>query len=241
MPVLSAKEPYANESVVIFGSKTDPAVKLSRGSHKFAFSFPLGPSWPSSTQGWNFSIKYKLKLQWIGLELQSSVRMFWTPKPKVEFKVIRHEDLNDWDLLNDPVEEEKFYPLAMKVNLLKTGFTPGENISVFITNKSSKDFKPEVKLKEVIVLRYNRNGDYDQYQPSVIATATSEDVTRRDPKELAFSLTVPNDVSSSSTVPSKIMLRYEVEVTAQTDDVNKLQSINIPITIGSVALRQAGA
>lgn len=241
-PIYTGRESHVNQSLLLFGSEAGPAVPLIKGSHKFDFELKLDSTVPSSMQGYCFSNKYKLELEWIGLDLTSSVTMLLKSTPKVPFKVIRHEDLNDWHELNYPVEKEQkvLKDLALRVQLPKAGFTPGENIPTVITftNESSRDVElVQAKMKEVVELGFNGRS-YKDIRLSTIASVTSRGVKRGDTERVTVNLKVPNDVIPSSTVPSNIMLRYELEVTAHTDAFSRKQTINIPITIGSVPFRK---
>lgn len=154
------KEVYLNTQTYLLGSHDGEVIKIARGMHKFQFSFQLPSELPASFEAShghiNYNIEAVLDNPW-GLD-----RRF-----KMEFTVVRCDDLNEFPELMIQTESEeikhfceifrKSKPLLMSASLSHTGYVPGETIKVRIkyVNHSKVDVQ-STRIHLIRTIRFNR-------------------------------------------------------------------------------------
>ncbi|CRK98603.1 CLUMA_CG012200, isoform A [Clunio marinus] len=233
-------EIYLNEKTVLIGH--DGQVKLDQGIHRYSFACPLPLLLPGSFEAKTGHIRYTI-------EANLDVPWKFDKKIKVQFQVVRQENLNDHPELMLPYANEetkkysiccfKFHPVVMKVSLPQTGYSLGQKIDI---NVNYENFG-KVKIRRTIFNLFrvdtfhadnygythtDRVRILELYGPGVAAGQGNVDLSQSLFVSFASLLTSVN-------YSKLIKVCYEVKVTAEVAFFDNIE-MTIPITIGTIPL-----
>lgn len=241
------EEKYLNSISYLFGSKDGENLEVPIGVHTYNFVCQLPVPIPYSVEGKFGHVRYKV---------DANLDISWAFDLKTEraFTVVRHEDLNLFPELRLPCEFEemktfcclfcKSEPLIVKVRLPKTGFALGERIPVTVelNNKSSTDVSHTIfTLKRVD--RFNCISPFEKTNINKEEIVETRARGAKGGESVTFEelIEVPHILMISNNRYCKVFqITYELKVTAETDGMSVSPDIYLPITIGTVALRNGG-
>lgn len=229
----------------LFGQKDDEPMEVPVGIHTYKFNCPLPPELPYSVEGEFGHIRYKvdamLDIQWSLLDLHA----------KVPFTVSRLEDLNVFPELKlaQEVEENKKFcwgicdsnPLLIKIRLPKSGYALGENIVMtFEYNNMSKHSVDRTAIvliqKEKFICTDPVRKDRSK-KTQVVATA-AKGVGKNSSVKFEHALEIPQILMITNRRYSQVFqITYELKITVVTDGCSSSPVLKIPVTIGSVSIR----
>lgn len=243
-----AEQKYLNSITYLFGSKDGENMEVAVGVHTYSFACQLPAPIPYSVEGKHGYVRYKvdanLDIPW-AFDLQN----------ERAFNVVRYDDLNHFPELRSPCEFEeiktfcclfcKSDPLIIKVRLPRTGFALGEKIPVGVEliNKSSKEVSHTIfTLKRVD--RFNSDSPFEKTKEikEEVVEVRGRGAKGGETVKFEQPIEIPHVLMMSNNRYCKVFtITYELRLTAETEGLSTSTDIYMPITIGSVALKEDGS
>lgn len=236
-----ARENFIKESFKLHENATDQA-ELPAGEHNFVIAYALSQFLPTSFKCRNGAIKYKILV---------TVDRPWKMKSKFQFPftVIRPLDLNkEGDFIKNPVKEElsKTFkldftsePLSMSASIPFSGYVPGQTITVNVqVNNQSKTHVKEIKvsLKKIVTMISQKPKRKSIDLVIGEAKVSSDAVPVLTVQQFEKKLVVPS-LPPNITNCNVIHVQYELRVKAITGGLSRSPKLKMPLTIGTVPLR----
>jgi hypothetical protein len=154
------EEIYLNSRTYLMGHQGRSAEQIPAGIHRFTFETILPQTIPGSFEGTFGNIRYNV-------EACLDIPWRFDKEFKVQFTVVRKDDLNQFPELRIPCKNEQMKrfcclfcesdPLMVTVTIPCGGFTPGSTIPIMIEymNKSNVQVeRTKINLKRII--KFNR-------------------------------------------------------------------------------------
>uniref|UniRef100_A0AC34FNW1 Arrestin C-terminal-like domain-containing protein n=1 Tax=Panagrolaimus sp. ES5 TaxID=591445 RepID=A0AC34FNW1_9BILA len=238
---------YLNAYVILWKSHEGSNI-LQPGLYQFPLAFLIPANAPPSMKGDHGYISYRIRI---------NIDIPWAPDEErfCEFSVCPIIDLNCDRRLALPAATGFMdtetnccscvsYPLEIKVSIPKTGYIPGEHIlvKIRIDNKTSlKIPKFEIAIMENLLFAANSySRSMNKSSSRIIASKIVIVDSNVDESKIVY-LTVPPLMPSYHKCPI-IKNDYSLFVKFTTDAVfTSGPEIKIPITIGSIPLREPSA
>jgi hypothetical protein len=209
------------------------------------FSYHLPSDLPYSVEGEFGNIRYKIEatldIPWSLIDIDD----------KMTFVVARHDDLNHFpDLrLAQEVEEIKKFcwgicdsnPLLIKVRLPKTGYALGENI--ILTIEYNNMSKHNVERTEITLSRKDKficsdPVKKDRSTKTRITATPAKGISRNSAIKFEHALEIPQILMTSNRRYSEVFqITYELKILVVTDGCSSSPVLKMPITIGTVGMR----
>lgn len=127
----------------LFGGPGAAAHELPSGTHRFEFEFQLPATLPSSFETTYGSVRYNLEA------VMDVPFNFVGQQKRMEFTVLRQDDLNDFPDLGVPSENEEVTTfccfccesdeLLMTVTIPQSGYIPGQHIPIVVNYVNKSD------------------------------------------------------------------------------------------------------
>lgn len=154
------KNVYISNKMSLFGNPNGEPIELPSGVHKYDFQFPLPALIPPSFEGTYGNIRYRI-------EAELNVPWAFDKEYKLQFTVVRRDELNSLPELKIPIqmeEVEKFCcwccesdPLMMTVTVPFGGFVPGQDIPIKVSYVNNSDVDVEkTEISLIRIITYNR-------------------------------------------------------------------------------------
>lgn len=240
-------EKYLNSITYLFGSKDGENMEVQAGIHTYNFVCQLPAPIPYSVEGPHGYVRYRV-------DLNLDIPWAFDLTAERAFTVVRYEDLSFFPELHLPTEFEEFKtfccwccksdPLLLKVRLPKTGFGLGEKIPIFVEmiNKSSTEVTHTTfTLKRVETFTSQSPSVKTRVVKEEVAETRSRGAKGGETVNLEEFLEIPQVLMISNNRYCKVFqITYELKFTAETKGVSVSPDIHIPITIGTVGLRDDG-
>lgn len=241
------EEKYLNSITYLFGSKDGENMEVRTGIHTYNFVCQLPVPIPYSVEGQHGYVRYKA-------DLNLDIPWAFDLTAERTFTVVRYEDLNFFPELRLPCEFEeiktfccwccKSDPIVLKIRLPKTGFGLGEKIPIHVEmiNKSSKDVAHTTfTLKRIETFTSQSPSEKSRTNKEEVAELRSRGAKGGETVTLDEFLEIPQVLMISNNRYCKVFqITYELKFTAETEGVSVSPDIYIPITIGTVGLRDDG-
>ena len=154
------KDVYLNTKKFLLGYDGSETIELPSGTHRYNFAFQLPHLLPASFEATYGSVRYHV-------EVVLNVTRSFDKKFKLQFTVIRNDDLNHQPELKIPSHNEeikhfcclfcKSAPLVMNVKTPYIGYVPGQDIPLqinYINNSSVRVNGTRISLNRIT--KYNR-------------------------------------------------------------------------------------
>lgn len=239
---ITENEKFIESSQYLFGSAANDDIDLSKETHKFEFSHRLPSFIPYSIERPFGYVRYNVEA------ILCTVMPTNDQHAVLEFSVERREDLNDFPELKLPllVENSNYFshivpiskPVGFTISLPKRGYACGEAIfiSLNVINNSS------VNIDRIIIalVRFYQFCDNDEAEKTreLIAKVQTRGVKARHQGIINELVRVPCDaIPSNEKYCRVIKVKYELVLKIKTDAWYKMQALHVPITIGTVELR----
>lgn len=236
-----------NSITYLFGLKDGENMEVRTGIHTYNFVCQLPLPIPYSVEGQHGYVRYKV-------DLNLDIPWAFDLTAERPFTVVRYEDLNFFPELRLPCEFEeiktfccwccKSDPLLLKVRLPRTGFGLGEKIpiSVEMVNKSSTEVTHTTfTLKRVETFNSQSPSEKTRVIKEEVAETRSRGAKGGETVMLEEFLEIPQVLMISNHRYCKVFqVTYELKFTAETEGVSVSPEVHIPITIGTVGLRDEG-
>lgn len=214
---------------------------MSSGTYRYSFDCLLPHNIPASFDGSYGHIRYYI-------EACLDIPWRFDKEYRVQFTVVRNDDLNEYPQLQMPCRQEEFAkfcclfcqsdPMIMTVTIPYSGFTPGQVIPVTINfdNKSSiKVDRTKVNFKRFI--RYNSHTPQHQTKTDIdkMVEAYASGVESGDTKNFTVELQVPQiTMNSNDRFCNIVQITYELKVEAEISGCHQNVTMLFPIVIGTV-------
>lgn len=154
------KDVYLNTRTYLYGRQGGSSVDMASGTYRYNFECQLPHSIPASFEGSYGHIRYYI-------EACLDIPWRFDKEYRIQFTVVRNDDLNERPELKIPCRQEEFAkfcclfcqsaPMIMTATIPCSGFTPGQMIPVTVNfdNKSTvKVDRTKINFKRFI--RFNR-------------------------------------------------------------------------------------
>lgn len=158
--IYEGKDVYLDQRTYLFGAKGASPTELLPGTHRYEFECQLPPMIPASFEASHGHIRYHV-------EAVLDLPWRFDKEFKLQFHIMRNDDLNEYPELAIPCKMEEFKhfcclfcrsdPLFMTVSVPCSGYVPGQTVKVNVNfdNKSSIEVqRTKINLKRII--RFNR-------------------------------------------------------------------------------------
>lgn len=244
------QEPLIDCKMSIMGQHKGPKLSLAAGFYNYEFSFKLPDDLPSSLSVFGSLMSGKHgEIRYI---VQSILDKTWQCQKFVEFKVVRHDDLNLYPELMQPlkcVKIKNFFSwksdnesLKMEVSIPYRGLAIKQQIplTICLKNDSSTDItRTSIKFIRVIHLVYPRDGNpKKKKKENLIFENFVEGVKAKNSKSNCYAFVVPEVLKSNDKYCKVVCITYLIRITAEADGMfNRNGSVDLPVTIGDTPLR----
>lgn len=154
------KDVYLNSKTYLFGSEGGSSLVIQSGIHRYDFTCYLPSQLPASFEALHGNIRYNV-------EAVLDIPWGFNKEFKLQFTLVRHDDLNHFPELAIPTsaEEVKQFcccfclsdPMLITVTLPCSGFAPGQSIPIKISYRNKSNVvvqSTRINLKRIIC--YNR-------------------------------------------------------------------------------------
>jgi hypothetical protein len=242
----TGEERYVNYETYLFGEKDNSdSLEVPVGIHTYKFRCQLPPNAPYTVDGKFGNVRYKVDTK---LDISWSLCDLHT---KIPFTVARTEDLNIYPDLKVPreIEKEKKFcwpickssPLKIKIRLPKSGYAVGENIQIFIdyenlSNYSVVNTAISLIMKEKFVC--SDPVTKDKVMKSAVVETFADGVKSNCEANIEHFLQIPQTLMTSNRHICEVyQISYELKITILTNGLTSSPVLKIPITIGSIAIR----
>ncbi|XP_058124043.1 arrestin domain-containing protein 17-like [Anopheles ziemanni] len=240
--MFSGREDFLTHTLDLVRAESEDPIELPPGRQIYRFSIVLPNTLPTSFEGDYGYIRYTVR---VIFERPWKIDLTY----KIAFTVVNQLNLNSvTPPLNVAVVQEhikrfscgpcRSAPLTINVMLPMTGYVPGQFIlvTVDVSNQSGKCIT-EMKLKLRRQVQYRSKSPYEQ-EKSVYCTLAKYQCSGVDARgsagyERRF-LVPPEPPTRNDTI---IRIAYFVEVTARVVGMACSPSVRVPVTIGTVPLR----
>lgn len=213
--------------------------ELAAGTHNYSFSIPLPPHCPTSCLGRYGKVSYNLSLV---VDRALMKKVFKQP-----LAVLQHYDLNLHPEMLKPIEltsTRTFWPssgdVQLSLHIPFGGYVPGQSIdyTLDVDNKSEVNLKAfMMTLIQTYTFKVNttrrHNTSYKRGERQ------NEGVTRQTARKIGASYEIPT-VPPSTQGPHIIEIGYQLRLTVIFSGLHMKWNITVPITIGTIPLRDSG-
>lgn len=232
---------YLSQRNYLFGAPGADAVEVPSGIHLYDFECQLPPQLPASFEASHGHIRYKI-------EAVLDVPWGFDKECKIQFTVIRNDDLNLFPELLVPMVDEHFKrfcclfcksePLIMTVNLPHSGYIPGQNLPIHVRYKNQSNIsvrKTNIKFKRIT--RFNSHFPYceSHLEKDKLIHVDAPGCGSAEDAEFEAAVTLPSTLLMSNSIFCNIIqVFYELEIEAETSGCHENIEMCFLITIGSV-------
>lgn len=229
----------------LFGAKKGESMEIPIGIHYYDFVYQLPLTVPSSVEGKNGNIRYKIDAN-LDIPWAFDMHAF---RP---FTVLREQNVTNFPELLYPVEVEEIKtfhcccysarPLKIKIRIPKSCFELGERIpiSVEMINKSSTDVRhTTISLQRIENMTSQRaNINVTKTDKINVAKVRCRGVRRGDSTSFDEFFVIPMQLAILNDQFCNIFqVAYELQVIVKTGGISRSPRFTIPITICSVGTK----
>ncbi|XP_059610615.1 arrestin domain-containing protein 3-like [Phlebotomus argentipes] len=243
--VYHGKEEYLASSTDLVGRSQDGStLELAPGTHSYRFTCDLPHQVPTSFEGSKGYIRY-----FVVVALERPWK--FDQKFKVAFTVLKQFDLNfDSPILRLPCQanlERSFCcgpcrtgPMSIIAHTPQSGYVPGQTITVHaeIANASSvKLDEVRFALRKIIRFTSQKPRSKTIEETLTITEARIAGMKKKQSGKFEQHLQIPPLPPTSLTLCRVITISYEVKIEAKVSGAHLNPVVKIPVTIGTVPLR----
>lgn len=242
----SGREEYMSKHIYLLGSPDATPVEFCSGLHKYEFSFDLSPTLPSSFEGAFGYIRYLAK---VAIDRPNTSILTTVEK----FAIINAFDLNkDSPVLKLRADVETVYepgclccsskPFQLKASVPQTGLIAGQIIPVRteINNASNLDVRDVRFYLRKIITYYSNKRKRKSSKTDIVelVSVSCAYMVRKGCNKFEEFLAVPKTQSSTKDMNlGLIQISYDIKVEVVLHMWRKNPFVVLPITIGTVALK----
>lgn len=135
-------------------------------------------------------------------------------------------------------------PLQLQLTLAQTGFVPGQAIPIGMLVTNDSHIRVEaMEIRLIMLVTYHAqhmSRTRSKSQRFVVTKMTGDPVPNHIKKQFNYQLRVPATPPTCFNLCRIIQIAYLVEVEAKVKCCHKNETLNVPITVGSIPLSEHG-